>query len=162
MTKSGMVKLAAILLFCLGQTPVGGLALGGESFTAKTATRSTSAVVPPGAGSVPRRDTALRLRPVLAVSTLLLGAAAVVLDTQSDRTYSRYLDTADPRQMSSYYDSSERKRNLSTAALVGAELSAIAFVATYLVEKPPPEPQPGGVIISLAASPGGLALRASW
>jgi hypothetical protein len=102
------------------------------------------------------------LRPVLAASAFLLGAAAVVLEIESDRAYERYLDTADPRRMDTYYDTAERKGDLSTAALVGAELSAVALVVTYLLQKPPAEPAPGSVIIGLAAVPGGVGVRFRW
>jgi len=115
------------------------------------------------AAAVPaRKSTAVRLRPALAASVLLLGSTAAILEIQSDRAYARYLDTADPRRMDSFYDTSERKRSLSTAALVGAELSAVALVVTYLFEKPEAEPQPGSVIIGLSAAPGRLAVRVGW
>lgn len=104
----------------------------------------------------------MRLRPALAASAFLLGSAAVVLELESDRAYERYLTTADPRRMTSYYDTAERNRDLSTAALVAAELCAAALVATYLTQKRPPEPEPGTVIISLNAVPAGLALKVAW
>ncbi len=105
---------------------------------------------------------AVRLRPVLAASAFLLGAAAVVLEIESDRAYERYLGTADPRRMDTYYDTAERKGDMSTAALIGAELSAVTLVATYLLQKRPAEPEPGAVIIGLAAVPGGVGVRLRW
>ena len=159
---SRCAKSASILLLCLQLALPIRPASGGDS---------TGGVAPdsPAAGAVPtvateraREGAAVRLRPVLAAAAVLLGSAAVMLEVESDRAYARYLDTADPRRMSSYYDTSERKRNLSTAALVGAELSAVGFVVTYLLQKRPAEPKPGSVIISMAAGPGGLAVRVRW
>ena len=138
------VKLTLLLLLCLQlcwQVP-----------SAAGQDRSES----PG-GNAPAR-----LRPVLAASAFLLGSAAVVLELESDRDYQRYLDTADPRRMSSSYDAAERKRDLSTAALVGAELCAVALLTTYLIQKRPAEPEPGTVIIGLVSAPGWIAVRVGW
>ena len=119
-----------------------------------------------GGGAAAAKDTsggaAVRLRPVLAASAFLLAAAAVVLEIESDRAYESYLGTADPRRMDTYYDTAERKGDLSTAALIGAELSAATLVVTYLFQKRPAEPAPGSVIIGLAAVPGGVGVRFRW
>jgi hypothetical protein len=159
---SRCAKSASILLLCLQLTLPARPALGGDSTGGLPPDSHAAGALPTVAPEREREGAAVRLRPVLAASAFLLGSAAAVLEVESDRAYARYLDTADPRRMSSYYDTSERKRNLSTAALVGAEVSAVALVVTYLLQKRPAEPEPGSVIISLAAAPGGLAVRVRW
>ena len=155
------VSLFFVLLLLHLSHPVRS-AWGGDS-------AGTEASLPPalgGAGAVAvqhaRGSAAAGLRPVLAGSAFLLGSVGVVLELESDREYARYLNTADPRRMSSHYDAAERKRAISTAALIGAELSAVALVVTYLVQERPAEPQPGSVIIGLAVAPGGVAVRVRW
>ena len=103
-----------------------------------------------------------KLRPALAASAFLLGTVAAIFEVESDRAYARYLGTADPSRMSSYYDTAERKGDLSTAALIGAELCAVTLMVTYLIEKRPEEPEPGAVIIGFAVTPGAAAIQIRW
>ena len=159
---SRWVKSASIVLLCLQLAHPTRPAWGNDSAGGGIAGSPVSGGARTAASGSARENAAVGFRPVLVASTLLLGSAAVVLDVESDRAYARYLDTADPHRMSSCYDASERQRDLSTAALVGAELCAIALVVTYLFQKRPAEPVPGSVIIGLAAAPGGLAVRVEW
>ncbi len=158
---SRCAKSAAVVLLCLELAlPVRpALAQGPAGPAAGPATAAEADRAP---GVTARPDGAARWRPVLAASAFLLGSAAVVLEAESDREYSRYLETADPRRMREHYDASERSRNLATAAMAGAELCAVGLVVTYLVRKRPPEPEPGSVIISLYACPSGVGLRVWW
>jgi len=89
------------------------------------------------------------VRYVLAGSVLVLGSVAAIFELESDKEYSRYLDTANPTRMHSCYHRAERYRNFSNAALVGAEACAVGLVVHLLRAKPGKEPRPEGIRISL-------------
>jgi hypothetical protein len=82
---------------------------------------------------------------VLVGSVIALGSVAVICEVESDRNYSRYLKTAYPTKMHSYYDKAERYRNLSNVALLGAEACAVGLVFHLLKGKPGNESRPGGI-----------------
>jgi len=102
------------------------------------------------------------LRATLIATSLFLGSMAIVFEIESDRAYTQYLETANPALMQAYYDTAERKRALSTYALVAAEASAILLVVSYMREKPEPEPEPGGVLIGLRLSAERAGIEVRW
>jgi hypothetical protein len=99
---------------------------------------------------------------VLVGSVLVLGSVAAICEVESDREYSRYLETANPTKMHSYYDSAERYRNLSNVALVGAEASAVGLVLHLLKPKPGKEFRPEGIRISLEVAPPRAEVSFKW
>ncbi|UCF78798.1 MAG: hypothetical protein JSW03_00520 [Candidatus Eiseniibacteriota bacterium] len=102
------------------------------------------------------------LKTALLASTFLLGSVAVILEIESDKSYSRYMDVAHPSRMEAQYDRAERYRDLSTAALVTAEMCAVAFVVLALSERSPEESQPGEVRITLEARASGAGVTVVW
>jgi len=102
------------------------------------------------------------VRYVLAGSVFLLGSVAAIFEVESDEEYSRYLDTANPTKMHSYYDRAERYRNFSNAALVGAEACAVGLVVHLLKAKPGKEPRPEGIRISLEVGPQSAEVCFKW
>jgi len=99
---------------------------------------------------------------VLFGSVLVLGTIAAFCEVESDREYSRYLETAHPTRMRSHYDRAERYRDLSNAALIGAEACAVGLVAYLLQGKQVKEPQPEGVRISLELCPPRAEFSFRW
>jgi hypothetical protein len=114
---------------------------------------------PPASGF---RSEEQNLRATLIATSLFLGSMAIVFEIESDRAYTKYLETANPALMQSYYDTAERKRSLSTYSLVAAEASIILLVLSYMREKPEPEPEPGGVLIGLRLSPERAGVEVRW
>ena len=102
------------------------------------------------------------VRYVLAGSVILLASVAAIFELESDQEYSRYLDTADPTKMHSYYDRAERYRNFSNAALVGAEACAVGLVVHLLKAKPGKEPRPEGIRMSFAVGPRSAEVCFKW
>jgi hypothetical protein len=107
-----------------------------------------------------RKDNVVRY--VLVGSVLVLGAVAAICDVESDREYSRYLETANPTRMHSYYDGAERYRDVSNAALIGAEACAVGLVVHLLKAKPGKEPRPDGIRISLGVGPQRAEVSFRW
>jgi len=99
---------------------------------------------------------------VLFGSVLVLGSAAAICEVESDREYSRYLETAHPLKMHTYYDRAERYRNLSNAALIGAEVCAVGLVIHLLNGKLRGTPHPDAVRISLQLGPPRAAMSFGW
>jgi hypothetical protein len=110
--------------------------------------------------NVQKKDNVVRY--VLAGSVLLLGSVAAIFEVKSDEEYSRYLNTANPTKMHSYYDRAERYRSFSNAALVGAEACAVGLVVHLLKAKPGKEPRPEGIRISLEVGPRSAEVCFKW
>lgn len=102
------------------------------------------------------------LKIALIGSAFVLASVAAILEIESDREYSRYLETAHPSKMQSYYDRAERYRNLSTAALLTAEVCAIGFVVLSLRQKPEGEPQSDTVRITFKIVPSRAEVSLLW
>lgn len=102
------------------------------------------------------------LRYALFGSVIFLGTTAAICEAKSDKEYSRYLDTAYPSEIRSSYDKAERYRNLSNAALIGAELCAVGLVVDLLRGQSQNEPRTGGIRLSLKFDPSHAGLTFRW
>ncbi|MFH0778601.1 MAG: hypothetical protein V2A71_08225 [Candidatus Eisenbacteria bacterium] len=103
-----------------------------------------------------------RSRFALLASAFVLFSAAAVLEIESDREYSRYLETAIHADMRSHYDDSECYRNLSTIALLGAEVCVVGFVVLSTKEPAPKDVNMQKVRISFLVGPQTAQVRIRW
>ena len=95
-------------------------------------------------------------------SAFLLASVAAMLDIESDREYSRYLETAHPTEMRSHYDRAEGYRNLSNMALLGAEVLTVAVIVISLRGESKDKPEAGNVRISFATAPLRAEVTLKW
>jgi hypothetical protein len=102
------------------------------------------------------------LKSVFLASGFVLGSLAAILEIESDRAYSSYLEVANPVRMHSYYDKAERYRNLSSAALIGAQVCAVAFVVLSVSEEAPKETESRGVRITMYTGVRGAGVSLEW
>ncbi len=102
------------------------------------------------------------LKTALVATSFALGSLAVIMEVESDRAYSRYLDVANPVTMDSQYEKAERFRNLSSAALIGAQVCAIAFVVLSMGERPVEQFEPGSVRVSVYTGPCRAGVTLAW
>jgi hypothetical protein len=148
------MRVALSLLLCLCVSCCPG--------TAVCETRTSSAM---DAGVPSLRDSgdgARGLKTTFLASAFFLGSVAALLEIESDRTYSRYLDVADPIKMDSLYEEAELYRNLSSAAFVAAEICAVAFVIVLVRERPEDDARPGKARLTLSAGSSGVGVSLLW
>ena len=133
--------------------------------TLQAATEAQGSYLTGGAEAVSTQEPGTQrrtLKAALLTSAFLLGSVAAIMEVESDRAYSRYLDVANPVKMDSYYDKAERYRGLSSGALIGAEICAVAFVVLSLSEKPRKDEQPGTVRITVPTRIPGVGVSVVW
>lgn len=126
-------------------TPSGRVAVPTDSLLARGSWSWTGAAGPSEIVTAGRSSTLRRLgRYLLPGLATGLATGATLVKHAADRSYDRYLETADPGQIDRYYDQARHRDALSTVMWTAAEACVISSIIAWILPEHPPQ-RPGEV-----------------